>query len=103
MAYQKEHLCINNSTEWLLNAHKPFLLEPNLTFLFLINPSIAYERIKNRKPHVFENIKFLKKVQDNYMDIARDKKNRVVIINAEKGKEEIMKDCLHILSDKGII
>lgn len=101
-AYQKEHLKMEEAEKWLNEIHKPFLLKPDLTFLFVINPKRAIERIKDRKLIMYEDVHFLERVQENYLEIAK-KEERFIIINAEKGKEEILEECWQVLKNKKII
>lgn len=102
-AYQKEHLGIRNPEKWLYKIHEPFLIKPNITFLLIIEPKKALERIDHRKLIIYEDEKFLRKVQDNYLKIAEKEKDRFYIVNAEKNKEEIVKECLKILKERKII
>jgi len=101
-AYQKEHLKIGGAMEWLHTIHEPFFIKPDLTFLLYIEPKKAMERIKERKLAIYEYEEFLKKVQDNYMELARNEE-RFVIIDADKSKEEIVEECIKILKEKKII
>lgn len=102
-AYQKEHLKIENAEKWLKKIHEPFFIKPDITFLLIIKPEKAIERINNRKLIPYENVDFLKKVQKNYLEMAEKEKNRFFVINAEKSKEEIVDECYKILKEKGII
>ena len=102
-AYQKEHIKMDGVEEWLDWLHKPFFIKPDITFLLVIEPRKAIERIKDRKLIVYEDEKFLEKVQENYLEIAEREKDRIVIINAEKSKEEVAEECYKILKKKGII
>ena len=102
-AYQKEHIKMDGVEEWLNWLHKPFFTKPDITFLLVIEPRKAIERIKDRKLIVYEDEKFLKRVQENYLEIAKKEKDRIVIIDAEKSKEEVVEECYKILKKKGII
>ncbi len=102
-AYQKEHLRIRNPEKWLYKVHEPFLIKPNITFLLIIEPKKALERIDHRKLIIYEDEKFLREVQNNYLKIAEKEKDRFYVVNAEKNKEEIVKECLKILKERKII
>ncbi len=102
-AYQKEHLDIKNAEEWIREVHKPFFIKPDLTFLLYIEPERAIERIKDRKLTLYEYVDFLKKVQNNYIKMAEEEKERFFIINADKEKEKIVEECMQILRERGII
>ncbi|RLF44774.1 MAG: dTMP kinase [Thermoplasmata archaeon] len=92
-AYQSAHLChiMDNPLEWLERVHAPFFLKPDKTFLFLIEPSIAISRIK-RKKSFFENITFLKKVQEYY--ILLSKEERFIKLDATESKEKLKEKCI---------
>ncbi|KAA0015223.1 MAG: dTMP kinase [Thermoplasmata archaeon] len=102
-AYQKEHLKMEHAEQWLYEIHKPFLTKPDITFLFVISPEEAIERIKGRKLIMYEDTNFLEKVQKNYLEIAKMEEERFIIINAEKSKEEILKECWNALKHRNII
>ncbi len=102
-AYQKEHIKMDGVEEWLDWLHKPFFIKPDITFLLVIEPRKAIERIKDRKLIVYEDEKFLEKVQENYLEIAKKEKDRIVIIDAEKSKEEVVEECYKILRARNII
>lgn len=102
-AYQKEHIKMDSVEEWLDWLHKPFFIKPDITFLLVIEPRKAIERIKDRKLIVYEDEKFLEKVQENYLEIAKKEKDRIVIIDAEKSKEEVVEECYKILRARNII
>ncbi len=95
IAYQIEHLkkIIKNPEKWIKNTHEPFLLKPDLTFLFVLPVNVAIKRIGNRKKTIFEKKEFLERVQKNYIKIAEDEKDRFVIIDANKSKEEVANEC----------
>ncbi len=64
IAYQAVNLSgIDTSMEWLKEIHSLFYLEPDVTFLFTLDPSIAIKRIENRELSPFEKISFLDKVR----------------------------------------
>ncbi len=102
LAYQKEHLKFGNAEKWLNEIHKPFLIKPDITFLLVIEPKKAIERINHRKLIIYEDEKFLEKVQNNYLEMAKNE-DRFFIINAGREKEEILEDCLKILKERGFI
>lgn len=102
-AYQKEHLGIKRAEKWLKEVHKPFFIKPDLTFLLYIEPEKAIKRIKDRKLTLYEYVDFLRKVQNNYIEIAEKEKERFFVIDADKEKEEIVDECMRILRGRGII
>ncbi|MCD6481786.1 MAG: dTMP kinase [Thermoplasmata archaeon] len=102
-AYQSEHMNMENAEKWLRTVHSPFMLIPDLTFLLRISPEKAMERIKGRRHEAYEYEDFLRRVQENYLRIASMEKERIVVIDAERSKEEIMERCLEILTKRNLI
>jgi len=102
-AYQREHLKMKNSHEWLKNVHSPFILTPDITFLLVLPPEKAMERIKDRKHEPYEYAEFLGRVQENYLKIASMERERFVIIDADRRREEVLMDCLKILKERNFL
>lgn len=76
----------DDSMEWIQNIHKGWTIAPDLTILLTIEPNIAVSRCGIRGNHTkFEKIEFLKKVQENFLKLAKREPQRFVIIDAEKG------------------
>jgi dTMP kinase len=93
-AYQTTQLSqnIKNPMGWLQKIHHFFYLEPDLTFLFIIEPQKALQRIK-RKRSAFEKKDFLEKVQKNYLALAQND-TRFSILDASKSIQELTKTCI---------
>ena len=75
---------------------------PDLTIYFDISPEVGLERIKrNSKREVnrldLEKINFHKKVRAGFHEVAERYPNRFVIVNADRGIEEIYHDVLAII------
>ena len=102
-AYQKEHLHMPDAGTWLSIIQKPFLITPDLTFLFRITPDEAIRRIRGRKKIMYERLDFLHHVQENYLELATKEKERIVIIDAEQEKDSILNECMHILHARRIL
>mgnify|MGYP003884085277 CR=1 FL=1 len=82
---------------WLKGVHAPFLIKPDKTFLFVIEPSKAISRIK-RKKTFFENESFLEKVQEYYLVLSKEK--RFVKLDATKSKEELKEKCIKRIKEE---
>jgi dTMP kinase len=93
-AYQTTQLSqdMNDPLGWLQNMHHLFYLEPDLTFLFVIEPQKALERI-HRKRSAFEKKDFLERVQKNYLALAKNDK-RFIVLDATLSIEELTKRCI---------
>jgi len=98
-AYQSAHLddVMDNPLRWLKGVHAPFLIKPDKTFLFVIEPSKAISRIK-RKKTFFENESFLEKVQEYYLVLSKEK--RFVKLDATKSKEELKEKCIKRIKEE---
>lgn len=73
---------------WLNEAAGPFLLEPDLTFLLLVEPEEALRRVEaTRSPSPFERADYLAQVQDVYRDLA--KSARFVVLDANRSPEAV--------------
>ena len=79
---------------------------PDITVFFDIDPCDAFLRKggadKNDRLEQ-SGIEFHKKVYEGYKELAKKFPERIVSIGAAKGKEEIHREVLNILRDKGII
>jgi len=75
----------------LIEINKEFL-KPDIAFIMDINPEIALERIKTRKKEKFEQLKFMNKLRDKYLELPRFLKDNIKIMDASKSLEEVFKD-----------
>ncbi len=77
--------------QYVENIQKPFILEPDLTVLFDLDPEVSLERITDReKKSKYERIEFLEKVRNNYLKLAD--KYGWKVIDAENGLEDVKKE-----------
>jgi dTMP kinase len=91
-AYQSVTLdgIVPNPVEWLQAMHNHWSIVPDKTFLLVLSVDAALARLseKNGREH-FERREVLEKVQNNYLEFARNEPSRFVIVDAQKEKEEI--------------
>ena len=91
-AYQSVTLdgIIPHPVEWLQAMHNHWSIVPDKTFLLVLSVDAALARLseKNGREH-FERREVLEKVQNNYLEFARNEPSRFVIVDAQKEKEEI--------------
>jgi len=86
--------------DWLLSVNASFILRPDLTFIFDIDPEISLQRLNNRNELTkFEKLEYLKKVRENYLAIAETEETKV-IVDASKPLEEVIGEVLRILQSK---
>lgn len=99
-AYQAAQLEneIQNPIYWLQELSKNKILIPDRTYLFDIEPEIALQRIQNREELIpFEKTKFLKKVRQNYLDLATEP--QFMILDATQSIEKLVKTCIKHIMD----
>ena len=91
-AYQSVTLdgVIPRPMEWLRAMHDNWSIVPDKTFLLVISVDAALARLskKNGREH-FERRDVLEKVQNNYLEFAKNEPSRFVIVDAQKEKEEV--------------
>ena len=95
-AYQSVQLenLIENPIKWLKEISEDFILIPDRTFLFLIDPKKSIERIKNRDKIIsFEKVSFLEKVSKYYNELANCE--RYQKIDANKSIKNLVDLCYH--------
>ncbi|MCL2607094.1 MAG: dTMP kinase [Methanomassiliicoccaceae archaeon] len=94
LAYQAASLDGNKvDTEWLRTLNDMVVTEPDITFLFDIDPEISIERVESRgSKSKFECLGYLKEVRGNYLRIAKER--RFIVIDASKPKEKVFGDVI---------
>ncbi|HOO54246.1 MAG TPA: dTMP kinase [Methanothrix sp.] len=110
VAYQGATLrgIIPRPLEWVRELHRPWSVVPERTVLFSIDPSLAVERCLSRQegssserrkaPEKFEREEFLGEVARNFELMARSEPERFVVIDASRGKAEILEETLAALA-----
>lgn len=73
----------DDAVAWVQGLHRGWTVVPDMTILFNIDPAVAVSRcgVRGEKTK-FEKLEFLKKVQDNFLRLAREEPRRFVIIDA---------------------
>ena len=84
-AYQGATLSniFDDAIGWVESIHRGWTIIPDLTVLFTIDPPIAVSRcgVRGEKTK-FEKIEFLKKVQGNFIGLAKREPERFVLVDA---------------------
>lgn len=78
---------------------------PNLTILFDVDPRVGLERInkdKNREVNRLDlaRIEYHDKVREGYRKVADIYKERIVVVDASKGFNEVVEDVFNIIKKK---
>ncbi len=98
VAYQSAYDDI--SLDYAEEVQRPFILEPDITILFDLDPEVALERISGREIRSkYEKLEFLNKVRENYLILAE--KHGWVVIDAENTPEEVFSRVESLLYGSG--
>ncbi|MBS3781128.1 MAG: dTMP kinase [Candidatus Thermoplasmatota archaeon] len=93
-AYQAAYEMIE--LDYAENIQMPFILNPDLTILFDIDPEISLERITHRENRTkYEREDFLDKVRDNYLCLA--KKHDWKIIDAKQSQKDVLLEVKELI------
>jgi len=70
--------------------------KPDLVLILDVNPEVGIKRIRNRgdKPNKFEGLEYLKAVRNIFLKL---KNKNIVIVDANRSKEEVKKEVLNIV------
>ncbi len=95
-AYQGATLSddFDDAVAWVQGLQRGWTVVPDMTILFTIDPDVAVSRcgVRGEKTK-FEKLEFLKKVQDNFLRLAREEPSRFVIIDAGAELEKVGREA----------
>ncbi len=81
------------------NMNETIAPKPDIVILLDCDPEICIDRVKKRgKTSRFEEVNYLRKVRDKFLEIAK-KDKKVKIVNAEKSIDEVFKEAKKIVKD----
>ncbi len=97
LAYQGAALegTVVRPVDWLRAAGAPFTPVPDLTFLLILEPKEALRRVGTRVRSLFEQESFLARVQERYLDLAREP--RFVQLDATRSQEVLLQEVMETL------
>jgi len=75
----------------LVELNKEFL-KPDIAFILDIKPEIALERIKTRKKEKFEQIGFMNKLRNKFLELPKFLNDNIKIMDASKDMNEVFED-----------
>jgi len=75
----------------LVELNKEFL-EPDIAFILDVKPEIALERIKTRKKEKFEQIEFMNKLREKFLELPKFLNDNIKIIDASKDMNEVFEN-----------
>lgn len=74
-------------------------LQPNITFLLDIDPSMSLNRLKNRDHFENKELAFHKRIRQKFLDLASVHSNRFHILNATLSKSEVFELALSTIQE----
>lgn len=75
----------------LVEINKEFL-KPDIAFILDIKPNMALERIKTRKKEKFEQLSFMNKLREKFLEMPELLKDNIVIVDASKNLEDVFEE-----------
>jgi len=75
----------------LVEVNKEFL-KPDIAFILDVKPEIALERIKTRKKEKFEQIGFMNKLRNKFLELPKFLNDNIKMIDASKDMNEVFED-----------
>ena len=75
----------------LIEINKEFL-KPEIAFIMDIKPEIALERKKSREKEKFENIKFMNKLREKFLEMPKLLNDNIKIIDASRDADSVFED-----------
>lgn len=102
LAYQGYAREIGLQDVYMINKFAIEDFMPDLNILFDLNPEVGLQRINKSESREInrldlEKIDFHNKVREGYKILAKDEKNKIVVINAEKSIDEIFLEIKDII------
>ena len=84
--------------EWLEELNK-YLPEPDITIILDAKPETILQRLRSRlNREVFENLEFISKIREAYLEIC--KKKKYILINTEDDINNIVENVYRIIIKK---
>ncbi|WP_457679990.1 dTMP kinase [Thermovibrio sp.] len=79
-------------------------VKPDITFLLDLPVEEAFKRIREKRKDRIENesLEFHERVRRGFLEIAKEERERVVVIDGRKTVEEIFSEVLKTLKERGI-
>lgn len=94
LAYQGHGRGLDLQTIRELNVLATGGIQPDLTLVLDLDPAVGLKRLGTRRLDVFErlDLAFHRRVRQGYLEIAREEKRRVVVLDADRAEERIQAD-----------
>ena len=75
----------------LIELNKSFL-KPEVAFIMDIAPEAALERIKGRNKEKFEQLEFMKKLRENFLELPNMLNDNIKVVDASRDINVVFED-----------
>lgn len=75
----------------LIEKNKSFR-KPDIAFILDVEPSIALKRIEHRQKEKFEQLKFMKKIRENFLKLPKLLSDNITIIDSSKPLQNVFEN-----------
>lgn len=101
LAYQGYGRGLDLQTIRELNALATGGVLPDLTLVLDLDPAVGLARLGMRRLDIFErmDVAFHRRVRQGYLEIAREEKRRVVVLDADRPADRIQADVRKVVAD----
>jgi len=79
------------SVQDLIDKNKLFR-NPDITFILDVNPAIALKRIDSRKKEKFEQLDFMKRIRENFLNLPNLLSDNIKVIDSSKPLEKVFEE-----------
>jgi dTMP kinase len=91
---------VPDPVSWIQSIYRPWNLRPDKTLLFVVDPQVALQRIQSRRGREkFDNLNFLRSVDENFRRMAALEPERFVQIDAEQDAEKVAEEAIKAILD----
>lgn len=86
---------VPDPVQWIRSVYAPWNITPDLTLFFSLDPDLALKRMRSRREmEKFEQLEFLRSVNENFRRLAALEPGRFVLIDASEDAKDVAAQAL---------
>ena len=86
---------VPDPVQWIRGIYAPWNMPPDLTLFFSLDPALALKRMQfRREKEKFEQLEFLRSVNENFRRLASLEPGRFVLIDASRDAQDVAAQAL---------
>ena len=86
---------VPDPVSWIQSIYRPWNFLPDKTLLFVLDPHVALQRIQSRRGREkFDNLEFLRSVDENFRRMAALEPERFVQIDAKQDAKKVAEEAI---------